>query len=396
MCGGAGDISDFLRTSCYHLPNVCLRMPTGLAPNDPEPVSGMRECEIVHAPAADRAGRLPTASGTMARLACAQTKMAGVALQPLLKSAGLTLHQIEEPHARLPVRNQIIFLNLVSEALKDDFLGFHLAQLPDLREIGLLYYVLASSETLIEALQRAARYSSLNNEGISLKCIDGMDVGMSFHYVGVSRHLDRHQIEFWVTALVRTCRQLTGRRLLPTRLQLIHLREQSGAKFAEFFGNDIEFGAVTDEIVFPQGDRNLRVVSADPYLNSLLIEYCEEALSHRPTVRGPFRSSVENAIVPLLPHGKARADEIARRLGVSQRTFARRLALEGVTFSDLLESLRSDLARRYFADPDLSISQIAWLLGYREVGAFSHAFKRWTGKTPRQARSQMDEFLSKP
>jgi AraC-like DNA-binding protein len=173
-------------------------------------------------------------------------------------------------------------------------------------------------------------------------------------------------------------------------VRLIHRREQSDAKFAEFFGDDIEFGAATYEIVFPQSDRNLPVVSADPYLNS------EEALSHRAAVRGPFRSSVENAIVPLLPHGKARAEEIARRLGVSQRTFARRLALEGVTFSDLLESLRSDLARRYFADPDLSISQIAWLLGYQEVGAFSHAFKRWTGKTPREARSQMAELLSGP
>jgi AraC-like DNA-binding protein len=60
--------------------------------------------------------------------------------------------------------------------------------------------------------------------------------------------------------------------------------------------------------------------------------------------------------------------------------------LEGLTFSGVLESLRSDLAERYLMD-DLSISQIAWLLGYQEVSAFTHAFKRWTGKTPREARS---------
>ena len=60
-------------------------------------------------PAGDSAGRLPSATGTMARLACAQAKVAGVALEPLLKKAGLTLHQIEDPHARLKVRNQIIF-----------------------------------------------------------------------------------------------------------------------------------------------------------------------------------------------------------------------------------------------------------------------------------------------
>ena len=72
---------------------------------------------------------------------------------------------------------------------------------------------------------------------------------------------------------------------------------------------------------------------------------------------------------------------------MSQRTFARRLSLEGITFSTLLEGLRSDLANRYLDDEDLSVSQIAWLLGYQEVGAFSHAFKRWTGKTPRETRA---------
>jgi AraC-like DNA-binding protein len=119
-----------------------------------------------------------------------------------------------------------------------------------------------------------------------------------------------------------------------------------------------------------------------------MISYCEEAISHRPKNRGPFRSSVENAIVQLLPHGKARAGEIARQLGVSQRTFARRLSLERLSFSEVLENLRSDLANRHLADRDLPISQIAWMLGYRDVGAFSHAFKRWTGNTPGRARAE--------
>src|SRR5262249_47426807 len=113
----------------------------------------------------------------------------------------------------------------------------------------------------------------------------------------------------------------------------------------------------------------------------------EEALARRPPNHGSFRAQVENAIVPLLPHGKARAAEIAEHLGVSQRTLARRLAGEGATFSDLLETLRGDLARPYLGDDGPSISQVAWLLGYQEVSAFTHAFKRWTGMTPREARA---------
>ena len=130
------------------------------------------------------------------------------------------------------------------------------------------------------------------------------------------------------------------------------------------------------------------MVSADPYLNELLTAYCEEALARRRTGRGGLRADVENAIVPLLPHGEARAGQVARRLGMSQRTLARRLASEDLTFASVLDGLRLDLADRYLADADLSISEIAWLLGYREVSAFTHAFKRWTGKTPREVRTQ--------
>jgi len=67
--------------------------------------------------------------------------------------------------------------------------------------------------------------------------------------------------------------------------------------------------------------------------------------------------------------------------------------MEGVTFSEVLTSLRSNLAERYLADGSLSISQIAWLLGYQEVSAFTHAFKRRTGRTPREARASIYSAL---
>ena len=332
-----------------------------------------------------RAGteHLPVATGGMSRLAYKHARAAGIDLEAQLQKAGLTRAQIENPRAPIKVRDQIKFLNLVASTMDDDFLGFHLAQQCDLREIGLLYYVLASSETLIDAIQRAVRYSTIVNEGVSQACIDGKNIGLSFHYVGVSRHPDRHQIEFWITALIRTCRQLTGFRVVPERVRLVHHRT-TGTELTEIFGDNIEFGSPVDDVVFPASIRNSRIVSADPYLNNLLVSFCEEALGHRKRRSGSFQSTVENTIAPLLPHGKATAADVARQLGLSQRTFARRLSTEGVTFSALLENLRSDLASRYLVEGDMGVSEVAWLLGYREVGSFSHAFRRWTGKTPRQ------------
>jgi AraC-like DNA-binding protein len=331
---------------------------------------------------------IPTAVGTIARLAYAKTKEAGVDLIPLLKKAGLTYHQIEDPNIRLQVRDQIRFLNLAADALEDDLLGFHLAQLPDLRELGHLYYVSASSQLLSLALQRIARYSSIINEGVTIKYTENNDVVIGFDYAGVSRHKDRHQIEFFMTFLIRLCRQLTGRHVVPSRVSCSHRRNDSRSELIGFFGRDVEFGDTLDEVTFAASIKQTPIASVDPYLHKLLITDFEAAISHRPTKRGSFQSSVENAIVPLLPHGNVRLSEIARRLGVSQRSLARRLSLEGRTFSDVLESLRSDLARRYLTEQDLPISQIAWLLGYQEVSALTHAFKRWTGNTPREARSK--------
>ena len=335
------------------------------------------------------AGAHPAASGALTRLAYAQAKAAGVDIVPILKKTHVTLLQIEDPGARLRVRDQINFLNLVATELQDEFLGYHLALKAELRELGWLYYVAASSEIMNEALQQAARYSSIVNEGISLRYADKGDIGITVRYVGVGRHLDRHQTEFTVAVLVRMCRQLTGLRLLPTRVQFIHRRERPAPELAELFGSDVEFGAAVDRATFATAIRDAPTVSADPYLNKLLITYCEEAISRKPAYKESIRARVENAMVPLLPHGKARAGEIAHRLGTSQRTLARRLSLEGLTFSDVLEGLRSDLAKRYLADKDLSISEIAWLLGYREVSAFTHACRRWTGQTPRGIRSRI-------
>jgi AraC-like DNA-binding protein len=72
---------------------------------------------------------------------------------------------------------------------------------------------------------------------------------------------------------------------------------------------------------------------------------------------------------------------------MGERTLARKLANEGLNFTEILQQLRRDLAVRYLDDRKLHVSKIAWLLGFRDVSAFTHAFKRWTGKAPSQMRT---------
>jgi AraC-like DNA-binding protein len=357
-------------------------------------------CEVEHVTTGTReAGRkqfamAPSAAGAISRLAYARAKKAGIALSPLLSQSGLTVAQIENRRLRLKVKGQITFLGLVADALRDVLLGFHLAQDFDLREIGLPYYVMASSERLGDALRRGERYSRIVNEGISVELDIGRSTSIRLKYLGVERHLDRHQVEFWLTIIMRICRQLTNRRLVPSRIRVLHRQRGDIAQLETFFGCKVEFGAEIDEIVLPNSVGELLISSADPYLNGLLIDSCEEALSCRKASRGSLRPDLENTIALLLPHGKAHAGEISRKLGMSERTLARRLSREELTLTRVLGDLKLDLAKRYVQDEDLTISEIAWLLGYREVSALTHAFHRWFGKTPREMRSR-DKFMSK-
>jgi AraC-like DNA-binding protein len=341
-----------------------------------------------------RFSSIPTATGGIARAAYTRALDAGLEVGPLLKSSNLTPHLVKGSRFRMPVKNQIRFLNAVADELPDPFLGIHLAEGIDLREMGLLYYVIASSETLGDALRRLARYSGINNEGVRITCRERKDITVRFEYVGVARLSDRHQIEFFVVTLLRICRQLTGLSLSPRGVKLAHRRTQLPAGIKKVFGCNVAFGSSIDEVVYPRLVKGIPTLNADPYLNSLLVKYCEEALSNRRFQSGAWRLRVENAIVPLLPHAQATVGEIAQRLGVSGRTLERRLASEGCTFSGILDDLRLDLAKSYLREPNLPISEVTWLLGFGEVSAFFHACKRWTGKTPTQVRSAEAEILT--
>jgi AraC-like DNA-binding protein len=149
----------------------------------------------------------------------------------------------------------------------------------------------------------------------------------------------------------------------------------------------VEFGSDRDEFALNIEARELPVIHADNYLNDLLVQYCEAALANRRADVSSLRTRVENAISSLLPHGRVVVDDVARSLGMSKRTLARKLSDEGLNFIEVFQQLRRDLAVRYLDDPKLHISKIAWLLGFNEVSAFTHTFKRWTGKTPSQMRT---------
>ena len=200
-------------------------------------------------------------------------------------------------------------------------------------------------------------------------------------------------MEFLALIIVRLCRQLVGQKFLPLGVRFVHHRS-SDLRARRGLGCDVQFSADADDISLDTALLDLPVVGEDPFLQELMLKTCDDAIRDRPSKGSAFRVAVENIIAPLLPHAEMGAKTVADLLGVGERTFARRLASEGLTFGEILDGLRRDLAVRYLEQRELQISEVAWLLGFQQPSSFSHACRRWTGKTPSEFRRSRQPSLS--
>jgi len=215
---------------------------------------------------ADRLSSIPTATGRLARLACVRLREFGKDPGTILAQAGATAEQAYNDSIRLEVSKQIRILHLAAQELGDELLGFHLGRDLNLREIGLLYYVFASSDRLADAIRNAERYGGIMNDGVRLHFRqDDRAAAIALDYVNVDRQSDRHQIEFWLVTVIRICRQITDTRLAPRHLRVRHNRDAVPAEFRKFFGTDVKFGAGADEIVFPAPVASLPLAKRDNY-----------------------------------------------------------------------------------------------------------------------------------
>ena len=329
----------------------------------------------------------PNSRGTLSRIAARYAAARHIDTGPLKVQAGLPPNLEDDPDIMIDVAGQIAFLNFIAAALGDDLFGFHLALAYDVRELGPFYYIMASASTVGEALRREERYTALVSEGIRVRCRFGDKLVVDTEYEGVDRHLDRHQIEFWITCTVRKLRELSGRKIVPSETVWMHHRGgREASEIQAYLGGKVSFDGGRDRLEFSKDIAEVQFPSADKHLDSFLLGYADAAIASQPAPAKSLRTQVENAIAPRLPHGTASQSPVAASLGLSSRTLARRLQEEGMTFREILEDMRFDLATQYLQNQRLSVAQIAWLLGYATPNTFARAFRSRTGKPPRRGR----------
>jgi hypothetical protein len=265
---------------------------------------------------------LPTTTGFAARETLAMLRKRNIATAPLLLRAGLSEHGLARAADEgngLPQRvsaiGQCKFLDYAAEAMDDSAFGLHLAGQIDPRDVGLYFYAGSAARDLGEALALFSRYCRIVNEAFRQKLTQrSNDLAIEVEFVGLPRYAARHNMEFAVAGIRTALRTITGRNVTPTSVTFGHNRNSDLREFERFFGCPVEFGAPNTVFQISTDALRLPLITADPKLLRILRPYCDAAAKDRNVKPGTLRSAVEAEVEKLLPHGKAKAENVAQAL----------------------------------------------------------------------------------
>jgi AraC-like DNA-binding protein len=323
-----------------------------------------------------------------ARMIVHELKRQGADVEGALAKAGLELRSINNPDGWIPFEAHAQLLEIAAAQLKDDCFGLHFSKTVDIRDVGTLGYLGLACKTVEEGLHTLCRYLRVFSEAFQIEFKITKDIGTLLVHPQDPAHAHHRQaVEFAYCMVLHAYRQLTGKRISPSAVHFLHHRRSHLNTFTKHFGCPVKFNRNEGQIVFSRKTLATQIRSSDDRLLKILRAHADDLLRVRPRQHEELVHRIERRLSEVLPMGQGRAKIIATELGMSERTLIRRLREQNTSFADILDRLRQGLAKRYLAQPHLSFTHVAFLLGYATPSAFSAACKRWTGKSPREVRS---------
>lgn len=306
----------------------------------------------------------------------------------LLRAAGLSHDDIADNDAYIPLNSFAIILEEASRLLSDDFLALTLAKELDPVAPGLTAYAVHHAPSLRHSLQTLARYISVLVQLRTAELIETNDIGYykwSYwkNFGGMRQYLD------WVPARkMLVVKSAFGDHWAPLFVKLEHSEPKNLGPYFEIFGPRLSFNQPENCIAVASRDLDREMPRADERLWAYLVDLAETIISDQEN-RPEIYLRVRKEIINHLPSNTANMETVAAALGKSPRTLQRELSDAGTSFSQILENSRMDLADKYLLDTDLNLSQIAFLLGFSELSAFTRATNRWFGESPRAHRRRL-------
>ncbi len=197
----------------------------------------------------------------------------------------------------------------------------------------------------------------------------------------------RQDAELSLGMFFNLVRQCMGKNWRPEEVYFEHPKPENSREHEGAFNAPVFFNQKFNAIVFDPAILGTPMPKADLKLMSIT-RTCLESLYTNTPINQNLTDKIRNLIRIKLAEGYPALDLIAENLYMSTSAVQRSLAWEGLSYTDLVEDVRRSLAEIYFKQRNLSLSEIAYLLGYSELSAFSRAFRRWTGFSPREYRGK--------
>lgn len=301
--------------------------------------------------------------------------------------AGVAALLHADADARISEREAAALFAQAAQAIGDDALGLHVGEQIRPGHYGALGYAAMSCATLAEALVCQQRYQSLVLD-IAAPQVEMRGDALSLSWQPDSDASYRQLAECNFAGMLSFMRWLTGHALRPLRVDLTYPAPADTREHHRILGDDLVFAADAYRIVVPQAWLMLPLIQPDPEMRAQMQARAEQQLAALRATEDDLLDRARQLIAARLAQGPVELGSIAAQLPAAPRTLQRQLQARQSSFSQLVDEVRAALAERYLADPDLDLTDIAFLLGYSEHSAFTRAYRRWTGRAPVIARRQ--------
>jgi AraC-like DNA-binding protein len=331
-----------------------------------------------------REGTVLTVSSRALIAACERL---GVDTDTLLRTVGIRRETLEDPDARLQNREAGALWAKAYELSGDPVLSLHVAEACPLGAYKVIDYMGANARTVGEAFRYSARYFPLINTAVRLT-IDESGDPVTFDVAGESgpAGVSRPYAEYCLAAFVLHVRAATGVAFELRRVTFTHRLPPDVSEHERVFGCPVRFEAEHNRLYLDRAAWEARTSAAHSGVLAVLAEHADLLLSRLPC--GPdLIERTRRAIGGRLRGGDPSLESVARELGMSERSLQRHLRELGYTYAALADEVREATARLYLEQPDIALAEIGYLLGFADQSTFNRAFKRWTGCTPGQART---------
>src|SRR5918993_3156335 len=311
-------------------------------------------------------------------------RSAGLDPARILTAAGIAVADLAVPDTWVPAAAvSRVLERSADESGLDDF-GLRLAGLRRLATLGPLSVVLRQEPRLRDALALLIRYEHSYNEALRLRLDEGSDLATMRLWFEFGEPAPTQQAtELATAALLGIIRELLGRRWEPLSLCFTHGAPASLAAHRAAFGPRLQFGHEFSGLLFYAAELDAANTASDPLLRPYA-EQLRRALGAPPAAG--VVGQVTRLVEMLLPVGRCSTSQVARSLGVTQRTLHRQLAEQKESFTGIVNARRAALAERYLASDRYTLTDVSQLLGFSAPSAFSRWFRAQFGVSPFQWR----------